>query len=103
MTRSLEETSVDLSVGNFGSITVTFNQLFKDFTAGGQTPAAVSMEQFTLLLLITPGSIARWHDVDSDDMAVSLQLLGLLSTSVSTYISALAQGYVNFWWTPGFC
>ena len=62
-TPSLEETGVDLSVSNFGSITVTFNQLFKDFTAGGQTPAADSMEQFTLLLLIMPGSIARRHDV----------------------------------------
>jgi len=55
---SLEATSIDLSVGTFGSITVTFNQLFKDFTVGAQTPAAVSMEQFTLLHLITAGSIA---------------------------------------------
>lgn len=63
VTPSLEETSVDLSVSNFGSITVTFNQLFKGFVAGGQTPAADSMKQFTLLLFITPGSIARRRDV----------------------------------------
>lgn len=64
MTPSSEETSVHLSVGNFGSIAVAFNQLFKDFAAGGQTPAAVSMEQFTPPLLIAPGSIARRHGVD---------------------------------------
>lgn len=62
MTPSLEETSVYLSVSNIGSITVTFNQVFKDFSAGGPTPAADSMEQFTLLLLISPGSVARRHD-----------------------------------------
>lgn len=59
VTPRLEETSVDLSVSNSGSIAVTFNQLFKVFAAGGQAPAADSMEQFALLHLITPGSIAQ--------------------------------------------
>lgn len=59
VTPRLEETSVDLSVSNFGSVAVTFNQLFKVFAAGGQAPAADSMEQFALLRLLTPGSITR--------------------------------------------
>lgn len=50
-----------ISVGNFGSIAVIFNQLLKDLAAGCQTPVVFSMEQFALLLPAAPASIARWY------------------------------------------
>lgn len=98
---SLEETSVYLSVSDVGSITVTFNQLLKDFTAGGPTPAADSMEQFSLLLLIAPGSTACWHDVVrgvmGDLCCVAAGPGAVWHVPISTCISALVQGCANVW------